>query len=615
MIVQRGLMTGQVLQRLEKGANATVTGACETSGEVQVAITWGIRAVKGWTHRGRARGGTFNVKLEGIPTGGPYAVTLSAGSETVTVKNIFVGDVWVLAGQSNMQGCGNMDRAPKPHPKVSALYMDGHWDIAQEPIHFLPESPDPVHNPVAAPLEPAKIAAERRKAKKGVGPGLVFGAEMFRRSRVPQGLICTAHGGTSMQQWSPEKKGEGGNSLYGSMLKSWGLTGQPVAGVLWYQGESDANETDALLYTRRMKELVAAMRKDFHHPELPFLLVQIGKFFTAQANSRAWNSIQDQEANLHKHIHHCACVSAADLPLDDAIHVSSDGYTRLGVRLARLADHFVNGKAKEALAPEVESLKKRTVDGVGIIEVVFKNVTGGLRSDGYPAGFALVDQDGRDSNTIFKTELDGNRVRLHADPWHTDNSNLVYGHGYAPVLNITDLRDMPIPVLGARSLGKPQAITPFLSLWHVSKILPEANPIDAWGAPAPAPDQGLMMKKFESIFCDMHMDWAGKLGQAVFFCSMDLSEPMDLTLRLGYDGPIRAWIDDTAVFTDMTGTNPAIADAKTIPLKVGQGQHRIAVAMDLNKGRTWGFFLRFERTDVTPKRLLEQDVAMPKFSI
>jgi len=619
MLIQHGLMPGQVLQRLKSGANATVTGECATDGDVLATISAGSKPLKGWAARkvGRASNAKFSAKLLGIPAGGPYTIKLAVGKETATVTKVSVGDVWLLAGQSNMQGCGNLDRAPKPHPKVHAQYMDGHWDVAVEPIHFLMESPDLVHNanPITDPHPGSVYARERKKATKGVGPGIFFGAELFKRSGVPQGLICTAHGGTSMQQWSPDKKGEGGKSLYGSMLKSWKLTGQPVAGVLWYQGESDANDKDAPVYVERMQKLVAAIREDLSQPTLPFFLVQIGKYFTASPDCRGWNAIQDHQANLHKHIKRCACVSAADLSLDDGIHISSAGYSRLGVRLARLADYFVYGNKKENPAPEVASLSKSVKDGVVRIAVKFKHVVGGLKSDGYPTGFALIDPDGRNTNAVFKVELENDTALLYADLTNGVNSKLVYGYGFSPVVNITDARDMPIPVLGPRSLGGAPPMTGFVVDWQVSTILPEGTTLDQWKAPAPSAEQQLSVKKFPGYFCDMHLDWGGKPGQAVFFNSMELAEDMDLKMRFGYDGPIRVWIDEEEVYIDMKGTNPALPDAKIVPLKVKAGIHSLAIAMDLNQGRAWGFFLRFERLGVSKEQAEKAKVALPKFSV
>ena len=56
-----------------------------------------------------------------------------------------MGDVWVLAGQSNMQGCGEMSGAAKPHPLVRAFSMARVWRLATDPLHILPESPDSCH--------------------------------------------------------------------------------------------------------------------------------------------------------------------------------------------------------------------------------------------------------------------------------------------------------------------------------------------------------------------------------------------------------------------------------------------------------------------------------------
>ena len=49
--------------------------------------------------------------LEGIGVGGPYTLTITDNKDTITFSDIYVGDVWLLAGQSNMEGGG----ARMPH--------------------------------------------------------------------------------------------------------------------------------------------------------------------------------------------------------------------------------------------------------------------------------------------------------------------------------------------------------------------------------------------------------------------------------------------------------------------------------------------------------------------
>ena len=117
-----------------------------------------------------------------------------------------------------MQRIGNLADAPEPHPLVRNFSMARTWEVARDPQHFLEESPDPVH--ATTPLDPRTAVKMKRKAVKGGGVGLPFGKLMHARSGVPQGVIATAHGGTSMAQWDPALSDQGGASLYGSMWLS-----------------------------------------------------------------------------------------------------------------------------------------------------------------------------------------------------------------------------------------------------------------------------------------------------------------------------------------------------------------------------------------------------------
>jgi sialate O-acetylesterase len=107
MKIISGLIDGQVLQRLgPKGADVEIRGTGSNTGPVHATIFKGTVALKGWKKRalGSIVRGKFGLKLSSIPVGGPYKLRLESGSEQVEIKSFFVGDVWVMAGQSNMQG-------------------------------------------------------------------------------------------------------------------------------------------------------------------------------------------------------------------------------------------------------------------------------------------------------------------------------------------------------------------------------------------------------------------------------------------------------------------------------------------------------------------------------
>ena len=194
--------------------------------------------------------------------------------------------------------------------------MDGKWAQAEEPLHWLVDSPDPVHS--GDPKTRAERSAEEHKTRtKGAGLGLPFAVAMVEQTGVPIGLVACAHGGTSMEQWNPAKKGEGGNSLYGSMLRQVQLAGGKVKGVLWYQGESDAIGGEAWkVYPKVFADFIAAVRSDFGQPELPFYYVQIGRFVTG-GDPKGWNAVQDAQRRLPERVPNTAVVSVIDLELDD----------------------------------------------------------------------------------------------------------------------------------------------------------------------------------------------------------------------------------------------------------------------------------------------------------
>ena len=308
MRILHGLMDGQVLQRDRRGnGTAKISGRCGATGRVEVRVLKNGGPVRGgdWKGSGVAEKKAFRVDLAGLRTGGPYRVEMRIRQghrilERLAVRDVFVGDVWMLGGQSNMEGIGNLADAPQPHPRVRAFFMRDEWGLAEEKLHYLSEAVDRVHNSYGdEPGRPPKELLEKgRKALvKGMSPGLVFGIEMYRRTRVPQGLVPCAHGGTSMAQWSPSLRDKGGDSLYGAMMRRYEKLGQPIAGILWYQGESDANREAASCYTRNMVDLVSSVRRDMGLPGLPWLMVQLG-CHAATEDDWSWNNIQEQQRRI-----------------------------------------------------------------------------------------------------------------------------------------------------------------------------------------------------------------------------------------------------------------------------------------------------------------------------
>jgi len=115
-------------------------------------------------------------------------------------------------------------------------------------------------------------------------------------------------------------------------------------------------------------------------------------------------------------------------------------------------------------------------------------------------------------------------------------------------------------------------------------------------------------RAFAGDFCDLHVDIASKAPQDLvvyYACGFECPEPMDLGILLGYDGPVKMWVDSRELFHDPDGRNPAVPDAKSIDFKASRGAHEIVVALGTNQGKAWGIFLALERKDV-PVRLVQK---------
>ncbi|MBD3176892.1 MAG: hypothetical protein GF320_17065 [Armatimonadia bacterium] len=392
--------------------------------------------------------------LSGVPTGGPYQLFVPTGEpgEWSIIDQIWVGDLWVLAGQSNMDGCGKLSGAEPPSDSVSAFYYDDCWDVARDPLCRYNEAADPVHwNAVEDREEVARW--EHTMRTTGAGLGISFGKELVRRLDVPVGLIACSHGGTSLDQWDPGLLSEGGRSLYGSMIRRVRAVGGKVRGLLWYQGESDANPQAAPAYGEKLAHLIASLRSELDQPDLPVIYVQLGRFYedpTPEAE-RCWHLVRQAQLQLEPKIAPAAMVAASDLSLDDKIHVDALGLRRLGLRMARAAHVVAYGAEDQGEigprpgAVEVSEDRRR-------VTVHFESVTGGLVGTLRVYGFVAKYEGDALLMEWCGVGDDGVSVMMGFAGPLPDGAELYYNYGLNPQGILLDEWDMPVPCFGPMKL-------------------------------------------------------------------------------------------------------------------------------------------------------------------
>jgi sialate O-acetylesterase len=374
-------------------------------------------------------------------------------------------DVWVLAGQSNMQGRALLEGALQPDPRVWSFSSAGRWEIAREPLHRLWESFTPVHQELMRPgmsdaenaLSDEEMARRDAAAPNGAGLGIAFGRAMADALGHPVGLIPAAHGGTTLGQWSESKKSLGGRSLYGAMLERIRTAGGRLAGVLWYQGESDGYSVrDGESYGERFDRWIMAVRSDTGVSDLPVIVIQIGRVLEPRDRYGiwpGWGLVREALLRLPDRVAHTAVTTAVDLPLDDTIHVSTSALIRLGGRCARLALALA-GRPGYTAGPRVERIERCAVPGAGPartgLRVHCSGVTGGWsRTDNIP-GFELrtASPDNAEPLLVVNARADGAAppdsilVVLNREP--EPGARLGYGLGIDPWCDLVDTADMPL---------------------------------------------------------------------------------------------------------------------------------------------------------------------------
>lgn len=233
-----------------------------------------------------------------------------------TFSNILIGDVWIIAGQSNVQVslAGTLDNNPEFEATISdkdniRLFTQYYWDYPsffgysyedeEKGISINIEAdkstqkdiPDYSDAPWLEDWKAAEGASEYSRntwtqatvetAKRFSAVGYYFAKQVADNTDVPIGMIMMTAGGAAICDFMPpqyidEAKHNHGLSLF-KATEIWNSLMAPfqntrVAGFLWYQGE--ANEGYYDIYAEDLQDFVGMMRKIWGE-NMPFYSVQI----------------------------------------------------------------------------------------------------------------------------------------------------------------------------------------------------------------------------------------------------------------------------------------------------------------------------------------------------
>lgn len=418
---------------LQQGREIPIFGTTDSPSK-SITVLFDGKKVKAVT-----KGKKWRAVLPAMPASSEgRTLTVEQGDQSVVLEDVVVGEVWIASGQSNMlfrlnqtpgNGAAEIRKADNPRFRF---------------YHAEPQ----VHTNGAAYGEKEKKALREGKMYEGQwavcnaasvprmsAVAYYFGQELQKQLNAPVGVVHTSLGGSQMTAWIPKEtlKREYRSCLGASWLESpfvsaWvrgrakqnigkdrdmphpykpaflfetGIapwTQLPVAGVIWYQGESDAEIQDMSQNRKLLRDLVVSWRKAFSSPGLPFLQVQLPRINDSTALRRYWPEFRAVQAQTADEMPGVYCVTTLDLGSTDS-NVHPPRKAEVGRRLADVAAAEVYGKSVGCYGPAFQSMK---ADGP-LVTVHFNHADGLKTTDGRsPEGFELAGSNGKFSPAVVK---------------------------------------------------------------------------------------------------------------------------------------------------------------------------------------------------------------------
>lgn len=281
--INNAFTSNMVLQR-EK--NIKLWGNCDVVGATQVTVTFNNQ-----TKTGPITDGKWEVTLDAmVATATGSDLKVVAESKEIVVSNVVVGDVWLCSGQSNMEwqvgfadkGNGLTEDGYPADPNSVA----GYQAIANNPnirVLNVPETSG------ATPQtefigNPQWFSPDTQTIKQVSSYAFGFANAVQKDSNIPIGIIVSARGATTIEQWLPDTSLQSLNisrdtsdnnhkySFYNAMINP--LKDISIKGLVWYQGEHNAFYNFDQ-YPNAFAEYLRVYRGLFNDSNLPAIVVQL----------------------------------------------------------------------------------------------------------------------------------------------------------------------------------------------------------------------------------------------------------------------------------------------------------------------------------------------------
>ena len=401
------LSSGAVLQR-DKPIPIWGTG---TSGET---ITVQFRRQ---TKTAKVVDGHWSVTLDPEPYGGPDRLIVRGLRETIVLNDVLVGEVFIVAGQSNAEmpmsevnDTKDTIRRLKDRKRLRYYFADqvlaasprfddgGSWNIAYEWMLL--------YSPSIGTFFVDKLMQEKAELRN-----------------VPIGVIMITYGGSTIELFLPDSLMRSQNYVQHHdepiMSGFWNgymdsVSPYAVKAVLYYQGENSTQL--GYSYEPLLRAYLRAIRREFRDPELPVSLVQLAGYGENyyESDLDSWPIIREIQMRVANTTPHTELVTAVDLADVDPLEIHPKDKKPIGERIAyrALATMYGDPAYERLRSPEVAEAR---LEG-GTYRLSFRYLNDRLTMKDSPVtGFEILDSSGKWLPARARVEASGREMLVWRD--------------------------------------------------------------------------------------------------------------------------------------------------------------------------------------------------------
>ena len=374
--------------------------------------------------------GNWQVWLHPLKASKEVTMTVT-GKNTLTIKNILIGEVWFAAGQSNMEW--SVRKSNNSEEEIAnANFPEIRFFDAKRSFRDMPQED----------IEGKWVLCTPKTVAEMTGGGYFFARGLHQHLNVPVGLIDASWGATRCEAWTPAESYDKDPRLgfwqdewvkyqrdfpetyakYEQKLAEWkvkvkkakkaGLEipkeprepklknkNQPssiyngvvapishytIKGVIWYQGENNAYQEQAFIYRYLFAEMINAWREQWNQGQFPFIYAQLSTLW----KHPYWPVLRESQTEALK-LYNTAMIATYDI--GDSTDAHFKNKQDVGKRFLLAARKLVYHEDVVASGP---LFRQMTIEG-DKLRIWFDHAEGIQAIDGKElVGFEIADESG-----------------------------------------------------------------------------------------------------------------------------------------------------------------------------------------------------------------------------